>query len=259
MSFWDSIGDFFGGGSQGEIQQETKYAMPKQLPGYAESDSARGDWYNTLNKWGSQPGYGAIQPDWNSIWENAKRKVTEYYRGGPAGPGAIAQVDASNARRNVSENPAGDTMKGRLSMNEGNSLQDIAVNQAIQEAQIGEKGRTDWLSSIMQLSGLKPQYNNPDSMTTRTGYGPSPTSGLGTSIFKNLATGGGKDWMGLISQFLGGGNQDSDAYGIEDSGLGDAEAEKDDGYDWLSALMGGGRILAGDPVGGGTQLAGTFF
>lgn len=133
-----------------------------QLPDYEESTGARKNWWDTLQSWATQPGYGAIQPNWNDIWQNAQQKVQQYFMGGPEGPGAIATVKANLARRGQSENPAAEASIARLGMSQGNLLQDLAVQQATKEADISEKGRENWLTSLMQLAGLKPQYQVSD-------------------------------------------------------------------------------------------------
>ena len=61
-----------------------------QLPDYAESTQARQDWSKTLTDWG-QPGagYGANLPDYEAIFENAKRRINEHYMGSATSPGVI--------------------------------------------------------------------------------------------------------------------------------------------------------------------------
>ncbi len=152
----------------------------KQLPEYSESTAARGDWANTLKTWASQPGYGAIQPDWNSIWENARGKVNRYYNGGPEGPGLIAGVKSNLAARGMSENPASETQIANLGMQQGNQLQDIAVQQAQSQAALSEQGRQGWLSSIMQLAGLKPSFVSSGGVTSQTQMTDPWSSAAGT-------------------------------------------------------------------------------
>ena len=168
MSFFS---DLFGGGDQ---KNTVEYATPMQLPDYPEAEGARKDWYNTLQQWSSMPNWGATGPNWNDIWENAKRKVTEYYRGGPGGPGAIAS--------------------------EGNTLQDLAVKQAIEEANVGNRGRETWLGSLQSLAGQKPSFQTPGYTQTIEGPGIASQLGSGFGGVTGRSTGGG-DIMGMMSKF----------------------------------------------------------
>lgn len=130
----------------------------EQLPDYPESEGAREMWWEKLQKWGTQPGYGAIAPDWGDMWERARGKVSRYYWGGPTSPGAIGKVKASAARRGVSESPALQTMTGRMAKEEGLALKDIASEQSLQEALFGERGRQNWMTQLMGLSSMKPSF-----------------------------------------------------------------------------------------------------
>lgn len=253
MDLMNMIGGIFGGGGKQDSQTTNAAMPPIRLPDYAESEGARGKWWETLQSWGPQNGYGAIAPDWNSIWENARAKVQRHFMGGPEGPGAIAGVRSSLARRGMSENPASEAATSRLSMAHGNILSDMAVKQAIEEAQFGEKGRTTWLSSLQNLSGLKPSYMSGGTKQTTEYRQPDPMAQGIQDLLVNQAGGGEMDIAGLMNMFGGG----------EDSGIGDVSGvntgdPEDEDYDWLSAIMGVGRMFAGDYVGGGTQLAGTF-
>lgn len=177
-----------------------------QLPDYAESEGARKNWWQTLQDWQKLPGYGAIQPDWEMMWKNASDKVQRYFMGGPEGPGAIATVKANLARRNASEDPASDTAISRLLMSQGNTLADMATNQAIQKANLSESGRTTWLNSLMQLAGLKPAFAvvGEEGTTTVQGTQPSNVGGMGNVISAlggNLLT-NGTSGVGGLDQLL---------------------------------------------------------
>lgn len=136
-----------GGGDEGSFEYPADYP---------EAEGARRNWWERLQQWGSQPGYGAISPDWGDIWEKAKNRVNRYYWGGPAeGEGLAGKVKASAARRGVSESPALERNLANLGMQQGIQLGEMATDQATQEAQFSETGRTNWLNSLMQLAGLK--------------------------------------------------------------------------------------------------------
>lgn len=157
----------------------------KQLPEYPEAEGARADWWNKIQEFGGQPGYGAIAPDWGDIWERARGKVSRYYSGGPLTPGLKGKVKASTARRNVSESPAQEELLTRIGQEEGLQLKDLASEQALQEAQFGEAGRQNWLQQIQALSGQKPSF------VTGTGTAPgSSGSDLGSSIMDLGGTAG---------------------------------------------------------------------
>ncbi len=211
MSFFD---DFFGSKNTYNTGGTTTYS---QLPDYSESNQARGTWGNTLQSWAGQPGYGAIQPDWNSIWQNAAGKVNRYFNGGPEGPGLIAGVKSNLAARGMSENPAAETQISNLGMQEGLQLQDIGTQEATQQAALEEQGRQTWLNSIMQLSGLKPQF----AATSTTGTSslqqtPSPMTALspvGTMLGNGSIPGA---MSSIMSMFGGGGGGGSTSLGSAD-------------------------------------------
>lgn len=195
---WFDPGELFG---KEQTERKTEYEAPRIAPEYEEAKGARGRWWDTLNTWGSQPGYGAIQPNWSDLWENARGKVRRYFGGGPEGPGAVDRLRSDAARRGMGDNPATSRGIARLGMKEGQMLQDIAVEQAMKEAMLGEQGRTTWLSSLMSLAGLKPQLWDPGSTTIGTAGGGEgwdilgSAAGMGTAMAMGgapaMASGGG--------------------------------------------------------------------
>jgi hypothetical protein len=250
------FGDLFGfGGDGGDSRPEgtiTSTPKPVQLPDYPEATAARENWGSTLKEWQTQPGYGAIQPNWNDIWDNARQRVQRYFMGGPEGPGLNAQVKANSARRGVAENPAGDTMLQRSGFQQGNTLQDIAVKMAMQEADLGESGRKTWLGSLQQLAGLKPAFAMGNEAKSSTPI-PSLMQGIGdtlSSIGGNVAGTGstGFDWLDSIlgsggdmfGGMFGEGSSDANSPMGQQSGIGD-----------LSSMFGGGG-------GGGSSQGGAF-
>lgn len=148
------LGGIFGGGDE-RIPDEDIF---RQLPEFAESEQARGKWWEKLQEWENQPGYGAIAPDWGDIWDRAEGKVNRYYWGSPTSPGAVGKIRASAARRGVSESPALETNISRMAKEEGLQLQDMATEQAMQEALFGEQGRQNWMAQLMGLTQVKPSY-----------------------------------------------------------------------------------------------------
>ncbi len=130
----------------------------KELPGYTEADQARKKWWSQLQEWGKEPGFGAISPEWDDIWNRAKNKLTQYYWGGTMDSGLAGKVRASAARRNMSQSPALENQLMAMGMQEGQDLRDLAGQQAEKEAQFAETGRQNWLTSLMNLTQLKPSY-----------------------------------------------------------------------------------------------------
>ena len=221
----DGGGD--GGGSGGGIGQSTRYGEPFRLPDYQESEGARASWWDTLQKWGSQPGYGAIQPNWDDIWNNARGKVSRYFGGGPEGPGVNARVAANSAKRGVADQAAGDAMLQRSFFQEGNMLQDLAVQQAMKEAEIGEGGRKDWMSSLMGLAKLSPNYASGRDSETFQEIVPADIGSPGGGLF---------DLLGSFYNNQNAGEEEGGVTGIStgDTGIGDV---KDGGTDLMLRLL----------------------
>lgn len=113
-------------------------------------------WWNKLQEFEGQPGYGAIPIDWADIWDRAQEKVRYTYWGDPGGaPGAAGKVKASAARRGVSDSPALQTELSRMGMREGADIRDLASRQALEESEYGEAGRQNWLSSLERLTSRR--------------------------------------------------------------------------------------------------------
>lgn len=141
-----------------------------QNPEYPEAEGARKNWWETLQKWGQDPNYGAISPDWENIWQTVQRQVREYYSGGPLTTGMRDKLKASVARRNMSDQPASDYLMMASYADEANKMKDIATEQGTLKAELAEKGRTDWLNSLQNLSQQKPsgQWSEPVIKSNRT-------------------------------------------------------------------------------------------
>lgn len=242
--FSDLLG--FGGDGSGEgdapdtIRRTTP--IPVKLPDYPETDLARQNWSSKLQEWGTQPGYGAIQPNWNDIWNNARQKVQRYYGGGPEGPGLDSRVKSNLAARGMSENPAAETMIQRSGFQQGNQLQDIAVQMAMQEALLGEQGRQTWLGSVTNLANLRPQYAI-GSETTVTNPKKSTAGGIGdilTTVLSGGLSGGGNDseWLNqILSMTDGTGN------------MGGAGGSNQDFLSGIMNMFGGGSDSGSSDIG----------
>ena len=129
-----------------------------QLPEYPESEEARGSWWDKLQQWGEDPNYGAISPDWDNIWETVQRQVKQYYSGGPLSTGMRDKLKANVARRNMGDQPASDYLMAASYADEANKMKDIATEQGTLKAKLSEQGRANWLSSIQNLSSMKPNF-----------------------------------------------------------------------------------------------------
>ena len=128
-----------------------------QNPEYKENTGARELWWKKLQDWGNDANYGAISPDWSNIWENVQKKVNQYYEGSATAPGVKDRIKSSLARRGMTESPASDMALLRSDVERGNTLSDIATQQGITQAQLGEEGRMNWLQSLQELESRKPQ------------------------------------------------------------------------------------------------------
>jgi len=185
-----AIGLMAGGGLlSGLFGSKKKDPEWSVAPEYPEAQGARGTWWEKLQSWGADPNYGAISPDWGRIWDQAKGRVQRYFWGGPLEPGLVGKVKSSLARRNVSESPASEDLIARMGMQEGLQLQDLATDQATQEAAFGEQGRQTWLQSLMGLAQQKPvtQMYQPAQNENWADFLGTAVSGAGSLI--------GQDWL----------------------------------------------------------------
>lgn len=179
------LGGLFGG-SKGSSQTTTSTPTFTQLPDYQEATGARESLYGKLNEFGNIPGYGAITPDFQQLFESARKKISDYYRGGAEGDGGLlGQLKSSRASRGVSEQPGTEAQMLRLGAKEGEAIADTAVQQATQQANMSEQARRNWISDMFGLAQLKPSYAT-GGMTTTTGEPGS--SGLG-GLIANIGSG----------------------------------------------------------------------
>lgn len=159
----------------GGSKSKTKNAAPEfvKSPEYAESEGARKTIFDRLNAYGADPNYGAVTPDWSSIWETAQNRVKQYFWGSPTDPGVANKVKASAARRGVSESPALTNSLTRLGATEGNALSEMATQQGVEQARLAESGRQTWLQTMMALANMKPggTFYSPWSKTSGINYG----------------------------------------------------------------------------------------
>ena len=229
MAYWDDWTEDGGLFGKEQTKSKTEIMAPKMAPEFEEAVGARGKWWDTLQDWGGQEGYGAIQPNWDDLWENARGKVRQYYGGGPTGPGAINRMKSDAARQGMSGQPSTTRSLARMGMQEGQQLQDISVEQAMKEAMLGEQGRRTWLGSMQSLSGLKPTLYSTGSTTSGTSGGGEGFDIIGAALGYAAGSGGGGGatpsgaGTGMSSGAMKYGGADP---GIADLGFSDTDLDK---------------------------------
>ncbi len=150
-------GNISGGYGRSTSRTERAPLEFAQQPEFPEAEGARGAWWEKLQQFGGDPDYGAISPDWADIWENAQKKVRQYFWGSPTDPGLVGKVKASAARRGVSESPAMEGAISRMGATESNVISDMATQEAQSRAEFAEGGRQSYLQNLMQLSNVRTQ------------------------------------------------------------------------------------------------------
>ena len=149
-------------------------------------------WWDKLQEFEGQEGYGAIPVDWADIWDRAQEKVRYSYWGGPGGQtGTADKVKASAARRGVSGSPALETQLSRMGMQEGADIRKLASKQALAEVDYGEAGRQNWLSSLQSLSDMRTNNTPPMPMyLPKEKKGEWDWGGMATGAIGGFAVGG---------------------------------------------------------------------
>ncbi len=166
-----------GGDEEETGRQETQQTQTQTRQAYPESDIARQNWAQTLTSWG-QPGagYGANLPDYNAIFENAKKRINQYYWGGATGGGVIDKIRSSVAQRGVQDSPALGVLTSRMGAEEAGKIGDISTAVDTEKAKAIESARNNWLSSMMNLANLAPQTTTGTPQGTTTTYAPATTA-----------------------------------------------------------------------------------
>lgn len=200
----------FDGWFGNETSTQTTTNDIRQLPDYAEATGARGTWWDTLQSWMNMPGFGAIMPNYSDIWDTAKNRISQYFHGSASAPGLDAKVKSDLARRNMSENPASTAAITRLGIDEGTKMKELASEIALDEANRSEKGRTDWLSSLMGLAQQKPSFMNFGSTTTGTSGGGEGWDILGSALGLGAGMWTGQNQLAQLMKMFGG-SQGADA------------------------------------------------
>ena len=215
MSFWGTaiggigslLGGLFGEDEDENTQTSTTKTDYSQLPGYAESDAARGSWWNTLQGWGASGDYGASDMNWDEIYNTALKNLNQFYGGSALTTGLMDKVKASAARRGVSDSPALENTLAMTGIEQAGDVSDLTTNLNTQKAQYQENARNTWLNSIANLSNIRPQYGATGQTTTTTmpesgGSMADLVSGLGSSIGSAINQKEQQSWYEkLLKQF----------------------------------------------------------
>lgn len=146
----------FWGGEDTTTTTQTQTPVFTAAPEFPEASGARSTWWNTLQADQKSGSYGANLPNYENIFNNAKNRINQYYWGGPSGGGLIDKIKAGAARRGVSESPAIDVLSQRMGAEQAGQLGDISTNLDVTKANAIENARTNWMNSLMNLSGQKP-------------------------------------------------------------------------------------------------------
>lgn len=146
-------------GNQDE-SEGPEFAMPPdpkfiEEPRYAETDAAREGLFGKFEEWGKQPGYGGIAPNWDDIWKQASKRVSDYWRGTATTPGAMSRIKSSVAQRGMQDSPAFGALSARAGAEESAQLKDLATTQATKRAEFGERGRLNWQDLGKYFTNLK--------------------------------------------------------------------------------------------------------
>ena len=204
------IASWFGGKKKDEDDEDK--GSPEQVPvkfhkapEHEEAVGARQDWWSKLQEWGQDPNYGAISPDWGSIWQQASDRVKQHYWGGPGGqPGLAGKVKSSAAARGVSDSPALQTELSRMGMQEGSELRGLATDVGVKEAEFGEGGRQNWLQNMGKMANMQVAGTWSGGQTYNPyNYGKPQDTGMGdlaSSIGGYLGSQGQGDWYSKLMQ-----------------------------------------------------------
>ena len=167
------IGDSMNGG-QPNIQD---VYTPGPNAGIEQTNANQ--WANQLTQMGNSPDYGAIQPDWNDIWNQTQQQVQNYFSGTATQPGVNDQISASFAQRGMSGDPAASYLQAASGANEAQDLGNLSAQQNIAQNQFGLEGQQQYLNSMAQFQ----QAINPTAGTW-TGAQPYATTGqqIGNAI-----------------------------------------------------------------------------
>jgi len=142
-------------GSKGSKSQNAMLEEEKrinELNYRPEPKQATSLWWEKLQQFGNEPGYGAITPDGGNIWESAKEKIRSYYSGTATQTGAIDKIKASAARRGVADSPALEAEITKALAAQGSQMSQLARDESIAKADFSEKARLNWLQNLNALS-----------------------------------------------------------------------------------------------------------
>jgi hypothetical protein len=219
------------GGCFGDDDTTQSTTSEQKINYTPEATTAQTNWAKFLQDAYSSGDYGATDMNWDEIYDSAQNKVNQYYWGGVGTTGLAGKVKASAARRNASQSPAVENQLSLMGMQESQDLSDLFTNLNTQKAAYTESARNSWLSSLMNLAGMKSGVTG-TSTTTTSQEDDSLSSILGTltSSGLSLLTGGGSSFL---TNLLKGTSQSSLLSGLGSAGsslnLGSTGLS---GFDW---------------------------
>lgn len=222
-----------------EEPSQTTTSTPQfyAAPEYPEATKARQTWSSTLDDWKGSGSYGAVLPNFDNIYSNAAKKVNQYYWGSPSAPGLSDKISADLARRGMSDQPAAGVLKQRMGVEEANKLGDLSSQVDTQKASAVESARNNWMTSLMNLSSMKPE-GTWGGTTTTTQHQPDTgiwgaLSSVGTGLFDMYNQNQNQQWYGdLLKSVYTPQTTQGSITGTESSSSGDSSWDTGAG-DWL--------------------------
>ena len=163
---------------------------------YEEANKARGLWLQNLEKWGGEEAYGAIAPNWDEIWENARNKVRGFWQGSSTTTGALDKIRAESAKRRTTGGPGMQKLMLAAAAEQGEQLKGMSVDQALSRAGFMESGRQNWLSSVQGLASQRaPQPTYMQEPTEYDSSGGNALMGLGGGISNFFGARDQRKWI----------------------------------------------------------------
>ena len=173
----------FWGGDDEETTTSTQTNTYQQAPEFPEAKGARERMSTDLQSWNASNNYGLMGPNWDDVYNNAAKKIREYFFGSPMmGGGAMGVVNASIARGNKAASPAAEILKGRMGVEMANKMGDLRSATDLQRANAGENSRLNWMRAMQNLMGQTPKMLHTGSTGTTTAPADSGWDALATGV-----------------------------------------------------------------------------
>jgi len=211
--FWGQVAgmglSMAGASQQKSGSTKTTVVQPRE---YEEANKARGEWLKRLMDFGGEESFGAIGPNWDEIWEQARGKIRGFWGGTATTTGAIDKIKSEAARRNQAGGPAMAKNMLRASAAEGAQIKDLGVEQNLAKANFAESGRLNWMQSLQQLAGERaPQPQIYQENIQPDNFGADAMMGLGGGISDYFGAKDYRSWLEGIMNKKPGGNSNASA------------------------------------------------